>query len=157
MNIIQYLLDNWLAISVAVGGGIGYLFEGKKRKAELLALQIQNQSSEVTMKTTLEASSQEIFQKLLTTVSVQIDEMRENLSELKEENTKLKARVLELESQLAAANDERVELLSEQNRYKIQSDSDGILISNLQDEVKNLKLKLEGYEIQLKTFRKERK
>ena len=152
MNIGQYLLENWIAISVALGGGIGYLLEGKKRKAELAAIQLQNKSSEITMKTTLESSSQEIFQKLLSTVSTQIDEMRENLAEMKEENTKLKARVLELESQLLAANEERVELLDAQVKSKLQSEADSILISNLQNEVTNLKKKLENYEKQLKAL-----
>ena len=157
MNFGQYLIENWIAISVAIGGGIGYLFEGKKRKAELASIQIQNKSSEMTMKTTLETSSQEIFQKLLSTVSVQIDEMRENLAEMKEENTKLKARVLELESQLVTSNEERVKLLDAQVKSKLQSEADSLLISNLQNEVTDLKQKLESYEKQLKAFRKERK
>ena len=153
MELLNYLLENWMPISVAIGGVIAYFLDGKKRKAELIAIQVQNKSNEVSMKTTLESSSQEIFKSLLATVSEQIDEMRENLAEIRDENLKqkdiisaMKTQILDLETQLIESNRERAELLNEQSKYKKQSAADSIRITEQQTEINELRAKIETLE-----------
>ena len=150
MELLKYLLENWMPIRVAIGGVIAYFLDGKKRKAELIAIQVQNKSNEVSMKTTLESSSQEIFKSLLATVSEQIDEMRENLAEIRDENLKqkdiisaMKTKILDLETQLIESNRERAELLNEQSKYKKQSAADSIRITEQQTEINELRAKIE--------------
>ena len=150
MELLNYLLENWMPISVAISGVIAYFLDGKKRKAELIAIQVQNKSNEVSMKTTLESSSQEIFKSLLATVSEQIDEMRENLAEIRDENLKqkdiisaMKTQILDLETQLIESNRERAELLNEQSKYKKQSAADSIRITEQQTEINELRAKIE--------------
>lgn len=143
MGLLNYLMENWMPISVAIGGMIGWFFDSKKRKAELIALQLANEQNKTSIKTGLETASTDIYKKLFDTVSVQIDEMRENLSEMHEENLKLKEKIIDLENQLDVVNKERLELINQVQNFKYQNDE--------------LKIKIESYEKELKLYRKENK
>lgn len=143
MGLLNYLMENWMPISVAIGGMIGWFFDSKKRKAELIALQLANEQNKTSIKTGLETASTDIYKKLFDTVSVQIDEMRENLSEMREENLKLKEKITDLENQLDVVNKERLELINQVQNFKYQNDE--------------LKIKIESYEKELKLYRKENK
>lgn len=143
MGLLNYLMENWMPIGVAIGGMIGWFFDSKKRKAELIALQLANEQNKTSIKTGLETASTDIYKKLFDTVSVQIDEMRENLNEMREENVKLKAKITDLENQLDVVNKERLELINQVQNFKYQNDE--------------LKIKIESYEKELKLYRKENK
>lgn len=143
MGLLNYLMENWMPIGVAVGGMIGWFFDSKKRKAELIALQLANEQNKTSIKTGLETASTDIYKKLFDTVSVQIDEMRENLSEMREENLKLKEKITDLENQLDLVNKERLDLINQVRDFKNQNDE--------------LKIKIESYEKELKLYRKENK
>lgn len=143
MGLLNYLIENWMPIGVAVGGMVGWFFDSKKRKAELIALQLANEQNKTSIKTGLETASTDIYKKLFDTVSVQIDEMRENLNEMREENVKLKAKITVLENQLDVVNKERLELINQVQNFKYQNDE--------------LKIKIESYEKELKLYRKENK
>ena len=143
MGLLNYLVENWMPISVAIGGMIGWFFDSKKRKAELIALQLANEQNKTSIKTGLETASTDIYKKLFDTVSVQIDEMRENLSEMREENLKLKEKITDLENQLDLVNKERLDLINQVRDFKNQNDE--------------LKIKIESYEKELKLYRKENK
>ena len=67
--------------------------------------------------------------------------MRENLSEMHEENLKLKEKIIDLENQLDVVNKERLELINQVQNFKYQNDE--------------LKIKIESYEKELKLYRKE--
>ena len=69
--------------------------------------------------------------------------MRENLSEMHEENLKLKEKIIDLENQLDVVNKERLELINQVQNFKYQNDE--------------LKIKIESYEKELKLYRKENK
>ena len=69
--------------------------------------------------------------------------MRENLSEMREENLKLKEKITDLENQLDVVNKERLELINQVQNFKYQNDE--------------LKIKIESYEKELKLYRKENK
>ena len=143
MGLLNYLVENWMPISVAIGGMVGWFFDSKKRKAELIALQLANEQNKTSIKTGLETASTDIYKKLFDTVSVQIDEMRENLSEMREENLKLKEKITDLENQLDLVNRERLDLINQVRDFKNQNDE--------------LKIKIESYEKELKLYRKENK
>ena len=143
MGLLNYLMENWMPISVAIGGMVGWFFDSKKRKAELIALQLANEQNKTSIKTGLETASTDIYKKLFDTVSVQIDEMRENLSEMREENLKLKEKITDLENQLDLVNKERLDLINQVRDFKNQNDE--------------LKIKIESYEKELKLYRKENK
>ena len=143
MGLLNYLMENWMPIGVAIGGMIGWFFDSKKRKAELIALQLANEQNKTNIKTGLETASTDIYKKLFDTVSVQIDEMRENLSEMHEENLKLKEKITDLENQLDLVNKERLDLINQVRDFKNQNDE--------------LKIKIESYEKELKLYRKENK
>ena len=143
MGLLNYLVENWMPIGVAIGGMVGWFFDSKKRKAELIALQLANEQNKTSIKTGLETASTDIYKKLFDTVSVQIDEMRENLSEMREENLKLKEKIIDLENQLDVVNKERLELINQVQNFKYQNDE--------------LKIKIESYEKELKLYRKENK
>ena len=143
MGLLNYLIENWMPIGVAVGGMVGWFFDSKKRKAELIALQLANEQNKTSIKTGLETASTDIYKKLFDTVSVQIDEMRENLSEMREENLKLKEKITDLENQLDLVNRERLDLINQVRDFKNQNDE--------------LKIKIESYEKELKLYRKENK
>ena len=143
MGLLNYLMENWMPISVAIGGMVGWFFDSKKRKAELIALQLANEQNKTSIKTGLETASTDIYKKLFDTVSVQIDEMRENLSEMREENLKLKEKITDLENQLDLVNRERLDLINQVRDFKNQNDE--------------LKIKIESYEKELKLYRKENK
>ena len=143
MGLLNYLMENWMPIGVAIGGMIGWFFDSKKRKAELIALQLANEQNKTSIKTGLETASTDIYKKLFDTVSVQIDEMRENLNEMREENVKLKAKITDLENQLDLVNKERLDLINQVRDFKNQNDE--------------LKIKIESYEKELKLYRKENK
>lgn len=143
MGLLNYLMENWMPIGVAIGGMIGWFFDSKKRKAELIALQLANEQNKTSIKTGLETASTDIYKKLFDTVSVQIDEMRENLSEMREENLKLKEKITDLENQLDLVNKERFDLINQVRDFKNQNDE--------------LKIKIESYEKELKLYRKENK
>ena len=141
MGLLNYLIENWMPIGVAVGGMVGWFFDSKKRKAELIALQLANEQNKTSIKTGLETASTDIYKKLFDTVSVQIDEMRENLSEMHEENLKLKEKIIDLENQLDLVNRERLDLINQVRDFKNQNDE--------------IKIKIESYEKELKLYRKE--
>ena len=143
MGLLNYLIENWMPIGVAIGGMVGWFFDSKKRKAELIALQLANEQNKTSIKTGLETASTDIYKKLFDTVSVQIDEMRENLSEMREENLKLKEKITDLENQLDLVNRERLDLINQVRDFKNQNDE--------------LKIKIESYEKELKLYRKENK
>ena len=143
MGLLNYLMENWMPIGVAIGGMVGWFFDSKKRKAELIALQLANEQNKTSIKTGLETASTDIYKKLFDTVSVQIDEMRENLSEMREENLKLKEKITDLENQLDLVNKERLDLINQVRDFKNQNDE--------------LKIKIESYEKELKLYRKENK
>ena len=143
MGLLNYLMENWMPIGVAIGGMIGWFFDSKKRKAELIALQLANEQNKTSIKTGLETASTDIYKKLFDTVSMQIDEMRENLSEMREENLKLKEKITDLENQLDLVNKERLDLINQVRDFKNQNDE--------------LKIKIESYEKELKLYRKENK
>ena len=143
MGLLNYLVENWMPISVAIGGMVGWFFDSKKRKAELIALQLANEQNKTSIKTGLETASTDIYKKLFDTVSVQIDEMRETLSEMREENLKLKEKITDLENQLDLVNRERLDLINQVRDFKNQNDE--------------LKIKIESYEKELKLYRKENK
>ena len=70
MGLLNYLVENWMPIGVAIGGMVGWFFDSKKRKAELIALQLANEQNKTSIKTGLETASTDIYKKLFDTVSV---------------------------------------------------------------------------------------
>lgn len=127
----EYILDNLLPIAIAVGGAIAWIFDRKKRDAEYKSALAANKQSEASAL----QGMQEVYDKFVDDVKIQIDA-------LKAENKELKERIKEIEKER--------ELLSEQIKsFKEQSDKDSKLIISL-------KKKIESYEKELNIFRKER-
>lgn len=135
----EYFLDNLLPLGIAVSGAIAWVLDKRKRNAELQSVIASNKQSEATAMTGM----QDVYDRF-------VEDVRKQLLELREENSQLKQRVSELESQLSSAEKERVELIKQVNTFKEQSKKDGEVILELKGMV-------ESYEKELKTFRKERK
>ena len=135
----EYFLDNLLPLGIAVSGAIAWFLDKRKRNAELQSVIASNKQSEATAMTGM----QDVYDRF-------VEDVRKQLLELREENSQLKQRVSELESQLSSAEKERVELIKQVNTFKEQSKKDGEVILELKGMV-------ESYEKELKTFRKERK
>lgn len=133
----NYLIDNLLPIAIAIGGAIAWIFDRKKRDAEYKSALAANKQSEATAL----QGMQEVYDKFVGDVKVQIDS-------LKEENKDLKERVKELENELKTSNEEREKLSEQIKSFKEQSAKDSKLIISL-------KMKIESYEKELKSFRKE--
>ncbi len=134
---LNYILENLLPIIIAISGAIAWFFDKRKREAELKSMLAQNKLQEATAL----QSMQDVYDKFVEDVKIQI-------SELREENVVLRARIRELEKQLIAANEERLHLIEQINKFKEQSQKDTKLIAEL-------KGKVEDYEKNLKIFRKE--
>ena len=135
----EYFLDNLLPLGIAVSGAIAWFLDKRKRNAELQSVIASNKQSEATAMTGM----QDVYDRF-------VEDVRKQLLELRDENSQLKQRVSELESQLSSAEKERVELIKQVNTFKEQSKKDGEVILELKGMV-------ESYEKELKTFRKERK
>lgn len=135
--VLEYILSNLLPLGIAIAGSIAWFFDKRKREAELKSILAQNKLQEATAL----QSMQDVYDKFVEDVKIQI-------SELREENAILRARIRELEKQLIAANEERLHLIEQINNFKEQSQKDTKLIAEL-------KGKVEGYEKNLKIFRKE--
>lgn len=134
----NYLLENILPIGIALAGAIAWVFDKRKRDAELETLKSQNKQQEASAL----SGMQDVYDRFVEAVKKQIEDLRE-------ENSQLKERIYTLEQQLIDAGKERVELVALVDAFKKQSERDGILISEL-------KQKVESYEKGLRKFKKER-
>lgn len=134
----NYLLENILPIGIALAGAIAWVFDKRKRDAELETLKSQNKQQEASAL----SGMQDVYDRFVEAVKKQIEELRE-------ENSQLKERIFTLEQQLVDAEKERGELVALVDTFKKQSERDGILISEL-------KQKVESYEKGLRKFKKER-
>ena len=144
--VLNYLMDNLLPLAIAVGGGIAWIFDKQKRKAELESVKISNEQSKALNKQNEAgalAGMQEEYAKF-------VEVVRKEIAELREENTALKNRVKDLEKELKASADERTQLSEQLGEFKVQAEKDAKLIRELNTKIQN-------YEKEMKVFRKERK
>lgn len=139
----NYFIDNLLAIAIAFGGAVAWVLDRKKRNAEfyteLESLRYQSKQNEA------EALSgmQKVYNTFVTDVKAQ-------LADLRDENTELKEKIFLLEKSLMESNLERSTLAEQVDKFKKQSERDSVLIGQL-------KVKIEKYEKELRSFRKELK
>lgn len=136
---LQYILDNLLPLGIALSGAIAWIFDKRKRKAELQSVITQNKQAEATAL----SGMQDVYDHF-------VEDVKSQLEDLRQENSNLKKRVSELELQLSSVEEERAELTHQLSMFKEQSKKDGEVIAEL-------KLQVDGYEKELKSFRKERK
>ena len=139
-------MDNLLPVAIAVGGGIAWILDKQKRKAELESVKISNEQSKALNKQNEAgalAGMQEEYAKF-------VEVVRKEIAELREENTALKSRVKDLEKELKASADERTQLSEQLGEFKVQAEKDAKLIRELNTKIQN-------YEKEMKVFRKERK
>lgn len=136
---LQYILDNLLPLAIALSGAIAWIFDKRKRKAELQSITTQNKQAEATAL----SGMQDVYDHF-------VEDVKSQLEDLRQENFNLKKRVSELELQLSSVEAERAELTHQLSMFKEQSKKDGEVIAKL-------KLQVDGYEKELKSFRKERK
>lgn len=136
--IANYLLDNFLPILIAFGGGIAWFFDKRKRDAETKSLLALNKQSEATAL----QGMQDVYDKF-------VDDVKKQIEDFREENAKLRKRVSDLEADLENANKERAELINKINKFQLRSEEDARLIASL-------KTKIESYEKDCRTSRKER-
>jgi predicted RNase H-like nuclease (RuvC/YqgF family) len=144
--VLNYLLDNLLPLAIAVGGGIAWILDKQKRKAELESVKISNEQSKALNKQNEAgalAGMQEEYAKF-------VEVVRKEIAELREENTALKSRVKDLEKELKASANERTQLSEQLGEFKVQAEKDAKLIRELNTKIQN-------YEKEMKVFRKERK
>lgn len=137
MVIADYLLDNLLAILIAVGGAIAWFFDKRRRVAEIENLKSTNKQTE----TSALQGMQEAYDKFVLDVNSQIDDLREK-------NYTLRKELKSLQEQLDTANTQRKKLEDQVKRFEVQSEKDAILI-------KQLKRAVEGYEERLNTSKKD--
>lgn len=136
--ILNYFIDNLLPILIAIGGGVGWIYDRNKRKAEYQSILATNKQAEATAL----QGMQDVYDKFVEDVKLQIETLRQ-------ENSELKSRIKELEQELSASSKERSKLSDRIDEYKAQTEKDSKLIIQL-------KKKVESYESELKSFRKER-
>lgn len=144
--VLNYLMDNLLPLAIAVGGGIAWILDKQKRKAELESVKINNEQSKALNKQNEAgalAGMQEEYAKF-------VEVVRKEIAELREENTALKNRVKDLERELKVSAGERTQLSGQLGEFKVQAEKDAKLIRELNTKIQN-------YEKEMKVFRKERK
>lgn len=143
--LVQYLLDNLLAILVAVGGAIGWMFDRRNQRANYEKLLIDNKGADIgtieTMRQTLKSISEDVNSRL--------SEMRSEVQALRDENRGLEDKISRLEGELSEARSERDALLVEIDNFREQSRLDSEVIGQL-------KVKIDKYEKELRLYRKER-
>lgn len=128
----DYLLNNSLAIGVALVGLIGWFLESKKRKVEMETIIAQNKQQEASALSTMQGT----YAVFTEDVKIQI-----NI---------LKKRILELEKQLFDSNQDREALKRQIDGFQRQAKKDALVIGEL-------RRKLNNYEKELEKFRVERK
>ena len=128
----DYLLNNSLAIGVALVGLIGWFLESKKRKVEMETIIAQNKQQEASALSTMQVT----YAVFTEDVKIQI-----NI---------LKKRILELEKQLFDSNQDREALKRQIDGFQRQAKKDALVIGEL-------RRKLNNYEKELEKFRVERK
>ena len=128
----EYLLNNSLAIGVALVGLIGWFLESKKRKVEMETIIAQNKQQEASALSTMQGT----YAVFTEDVKIQI-----NI---------LKKRILELEKQLFDSNQDREALKRQIDGFQRQAKKDTLVIGEL-------RRKLNNYEKELEKFRVERK
>lgn len=141
----DYILQNLFPIGLAIGGMVAWFLDKRKRKAELDTILVANKQSEGSLFQIMQNAYKDFSEETLK----QIADFKSIIREVQEENLSLKGRVKSLEKELIDAKKERELLVEQVAQFKKQSASDAALISQL-------KQKIESYERELKTFRKER-
>lgn len=137
MTVFDYLLDNLLPILIAIGGMVAWFFDKRKRMEELQSIKVINKQTEATAM----QGMQDVYDKFVSDVKLQLDELRS-------ENQFLRERILTLENDLQIVNEERTKLIESVARFKQQSEIDSKLIQQL-------KSKLEQYAKELRSFKNE--
>ena len=160
MDILNWLMNNVLAILIAAGGAIAWINERKKRKADVKSVEVNNRQGEATAMTGMQA----VYDTLVEDVKIQFAELRlesknlkdqiaednanylksqKEISELRNKLSDAEKEISELRKQLSGAETERVELTNK--------------VHDLEAQNANLKSELEKYQKELKLYRKENK
>lgn len=149
---LQYIIDNLLPLGMAVAGVIVWIFDKRKREAELENLDTQNVKAKADVlseiKEAYDGFAVEIRQQLAN-IKGENTTLKEAVSEMLEENEGLKKSIATLEYELNISILEREKLKAQVSNFIDQAERDAKLIARLQR-------KIESYEIEIKAFRKER-
>lgn len=149
---LQYIIDNLLPLGMAVAGVIVWIFDKRKRDAEIESMDTQNVKAKADVlseiKEAYDGFAVEIRQQLAN-IKVENGKLKESISELLEENKDLRKSIATLEYELNISTLEREKLKSQISNFTDQAERDAKLIARLQR-------KIESYEVEIKAFRKER-
>lgn len=78
---IDYIIENLLPIGVGLAGVVAWIFDKRKRKAEVGSITAMNKQGEASALALMEES----YQKFIKEVQRQLDEVREENAKLKEQ------------------------------------------------------------------------
>lgn len=149
---LQYIIDNLLPLGMAIAGVIVWIFDKRKRDAEIESMDTQNVKAKADVlseiKEAYDGFAVEIRQQLAN-VKGDNARLKESVSELLEENKDLRKSIATLEYELNISTLEREKLKAQISNFTDQAERDAKLIAKLQRKV-------ESYEVELKAFRKER-
>lgn len=149
---LQYIIDNLLPLGMAVAGVVVWIFDKRKRDAEIESMGTQNVRAKADVlseiKEAYDGFAVEIRQQLAN-IKGENSKLKESVSEMREENEYLKKSIATLEYELNVSILEREKLKAQVSNFIDQAERDAKLIARLQR-------KIESYEIEIKAFRKER-
>jgi len=149
---LQYIIDNLLPLGMAVAGAIVWIFDKRKRDAEIEGMDTQNVKAKADVlseiKEAYDGFAVEIRQQLAN-VKGENGKLKESISEILKENEDLRKSIATLEYELNISTLEREKLKAQVSGFIDQAERDAKLIARLQR-------KIESYEKEIKAFRKER-
>lgn len=109
-ELMNYLIDNLLPIGIAIAGLVAWFTERRKRKAEVKTVEVNNRQGEATAMTGM----QTVYDQF-------VEDVRKQISELRDENKSLRSEIAELRKRLSGAESERVELTSKVHDLEFQN------------------------------------
>jgi len=96
---LDFLRENWVPLLAVFGGGIAWLFDRKKRKAEVDRMKSENKATEAGAL----QSMQSVYDNFVKDVQTQITGLIKEVNDLRAENKELRGKVCLLEKNLSAA------------------------------------------------------
>lgn len=134
----EFIVSTLLPILTSLGVAIGWLYDKKKRKAELQGLIVQNEQSEASL-----------FKSMQESYTILKVEMDDTVRRLLEDNKILKENMEILENRLEESKQERIKLTEQVERFKSQSKEDAKIITAL-------KSRIERYEKDIMAIKRQR-
>ena len=132
-----------LPIAIAIGGAIAWITESRKRKAEIKGVEVINKQGEATAM----QGMQSVYDKF-------VEDVRNQIAELRAENEDLRSEVAELKRAKTALQAEIAEV---KKQAEIERKELTNKVHDLEAQNTELKLELDKYQKELKLYRKETK